>query len=682
MVALLVAALLAVAVCPAAAPPFVHRDAAGDPLPPGALARLGTLRLFHPGSVDFKAFTPDRRFLITATYTSDFRSAGTPDSEAALFCIWDLSTGRRVRQFGHPGGIHHAVQSPDGRRIVSVGPAGTFLLDVPSGRLVRQLEQKQNQEQDQLDRTAFRDEKTLVVVRNRCLATLHLADGRQVRGPRLFEENSYPLGPFLLSPDGKRILYGIKGISVVDTATGKPQGEIRAGEGWSVAFHPGGKVFAVEHGRKGTVQIHDAGTLRMLRQWKLRKGFVRNPLSDGPRLAFVPGGKLLATLGPKGVIDLWDWTTGTFVRKLGDSMTDPPGLTFSPDGKLMASGAGIERIRVFNVPTGKELLPFEGHRTSIQSLRYSDRNTLVSTALLGGTTFTWDVRAGRVIRSVAGGKYGDVLSPDGKVRARPGLDGTVLLLDSRTGEKIRLLGVSHPLPKPGPNDWPLPLIAPVAFSQDGSVLAYADPTGPILLWQVDTGKERGRLGKRNKRRVVKCLTFSRDGRRLAAGGYEAGGMAEVWDTTKGKLLRKVTGPVWPMKYPGDLIGPLGGVESVAFTPDGRAVAVKNSAGPVRLWEIGSGRQLLRSDPKPGAYADCTAVACSPDGRLVASAEWWSSIVLWEVASGREVGRFRPTSGRRVEALAFSPDGRILASAGEDPTILLWKIPDSARKPKR
>ena len=127
-------------------------------------------------------------------------------------------------------------------------------------------------------------------------------------------------------------------------------------------------------------------------------------------------------------------------------------------------------------------------------------------------------------------------------------------------------------------------------------------------------------------------------------------------------------------------GPRFGV--VAFTPDGRAVVVGSRAGSVRLFVVGSGRQLLRSDPKPGEDASCTAVACSPDGRLVASAEFGSAIVLWEIASGREVGRFHPTAGRNVQALAFSPDSRILASGSDDPTVLLWEIPDSARKPRR
>lgn len=673
--------------CPAAAPPFVHRDADGDPFPAGAVRRLGTLRLFHPGEVGFKAFTPDGRFLITAAYAPHESSS----SGAERFRVWDLTTGRLSRQFGRAGsGIHHAVQSPDGRRIVSSGPAGTFLWDVTSGRLIRRLEKEQDpSHSNQIDRSAFRDEKTLVAVRYHRIATLNLADGRRVGEIRLPEETTYPIDCFFLSPDGRQIVTsgGDEGIEFVDTATGKVRGHIRAGEEWNVSFHPGGKVLAVEQASEGTIQIHDAKTLRLLRKWKLRKGYYRDPLNDGPSSVFVPGGNLLATPGAREAPDLWDWTTGTFVRKLGEGIGDLSGLTFSLDGKKVASGSDIDsnigRIRVFAVATGKELLPFEGHRTSIGSIRYIDSNTLVSTSEWGDPALTWDVRTGRVVRSDLAAKFGDVLSPDGKVYAHPESDGTVLLTDSATGKKLRLLGVSRPPAKPGPNELPLPHSPwAVVFSPDGSVLAYADPNGPIRLWRVDTGKECGRLGKWDNSKVARCLTFSPDGKRLAAGGYSGGGIVEVWDTVEGKLLRQMTAPVRGFKYRADLIGLLGGVEAVVFTPDGRAVAVKNSEGPVRLWDIGSGRQLLRSDPELGKDASCTAVACSPDGQLVASAEWGNSIVSWDIATGREVGRFSPTGGRDVQALAFSPDGRMLASGGDDPTILLWKIPASARKAGR
>jgi WD40 repeat protein len=664
----------------------LRRDADGEPLPPGAVARQGTLRLFHPGEVNFKAFTPDRRFLITATcwsYTTGYPSAD-------LFFVWDLSTGRLVRQFGHAsGGIQHAVQSPDGRQIVSVGPKGTFLWEVPSGRLVRQVEKAREWDaSQQKERYAFRDEKTLVALRENWLETLDLTTGRPVGRVRLFElEKGVSPGTSFLSPDGKTLVkVGGHALEVLETSTAKVRGRLRVGPEWFVSFHPGGKVFAVTEREQVTVLSHDAGKARLLRRWQLREKAYYNPLADGPYCRFLPGGNLLATPGPKGAIDLWDWTKGAFVRQLfgWPFMGGQNELTFSLDGKQVAcTPFGIGRVRVFDVATGKEILPCEGHHGAVQSIRYTDKHTLVSTGEFGGPSLTWDVRTGRVVRSIPEGRPFDVLSPDGKARAIPNSDGTVLLLDSATGEKRRLLGVTLPRPRPElimfPLMW-LPGPPVVAFSPDGSVLAYADPIGPLRLWSVATGEERGRLRTWHERRIVKSLTFSPDGQLLAVGGREGDGMLEVWDTANAKLLRRVNVPV---RGGGKILPPdLFGISAVAFTGNSRGVAAVNSDGPVRLWEISSGRQLLRSDLKDDEDAVCTAVACSPDSRLVAWAEREGAIVMREIASGREVVRFRSTGAREVRALAFSPDSRTLASGGDDVTILLWEVPEPARTPRR
>jgi hypothetical protein len=62
-----------------------------------------------------------------------------------------------------------------------------------------------------------------------------------------------------------------------------------------------------------------------------------------------------------------------------------------------------------------------------------------------------------------------------------------------------------------------------------------------------------------------------------------------------------------------------------------------------------------------------AIAFSPDGRTLASGGGDGPIRLWEVASGREVRRLEGHTAW-VRAVSFSPDGRTLASGGEDGTV--------------
>src|SRR5262249_10821554 len=76
---------------PSAADGGARTDRYGDPLPPGALARLGTVRFRHTGEVTAVAFAPDSKTVA---------SAGGKGIH-----LWEVATGKELRQFqGHPAG--------------------------------------------------------------------------------------------------------------------------------------------------------------------------------------------------------------------------------------------------------------------------------------------------------------------------------------------------------------------------------------------------------------------------------------------------------------------------------------------------------------------------------------------------------------------------------------------------
>src|SRR5262249_42423350 len=68
----------------------MRTDSLGDPLPPGALGRVGTVRLRHAGAGDVVlAFTPDGRTLV---------SVG-PDGVCRR---WSAADGKEIGHFSHP----------------------------------------------------------------------------------------------------------------------------------------------------------------------------------------------------------------------------------------------------------------------------------------------------------------------------------------------------------------------------------------------------------------------------------------------------------------------------------------------------------------------------------------------------------------------------------------------------
>ena len=129
------------------------------------------------------------------------------------------------------------------------------------------------------------------------------------------------------------------------------------------------------------------------------------------------------------------------------------------------------------------------------------------------------------------------------------------------------------------------------------------------------------------------------------------------------------GEGYPKKSLGSLIAK--GVYSVAFTPDGKALAAGGEYdNTIRLWDVKTGKVLRELSGHAGPVA---AVAFSPDGRTLASAcQWEPAIRLWDVATGKQ-RRLCEGHADWATSLALSPDGKVLASSSRDGTVLLWDM---------
>jgi len=156
------------------------------------------------------------------------------------------------------------------------------------------------------------------------------------------------------------------------------------------------------------------------------------------------------------------------------------------------------------------------------------------------------------------------------------------------------------------------------------------------------------------RDYVRSVAFSNDGRLLALGFLQ--GNLQVWEVGSGVKLYSYAAHQ-------------ASVTSVAFGPNNLLLASGSRDNTIKLWEAdtGSELQVLR-----GHKAEVSAVAFSPDGRWLASSSHDRMIKIWRVATGREAQTFEGHT-MQVTAAIFAPDGQAIVSASWDKTIRLWNV---------
>jgi len=171
---------------------------------------------------------------------------------------------------------------------------------------------------------------------------------------------------------------------------------------------------------------------------------------------------------------------------------------------------------------------------------------------------------------------------------------------------------------------------------------------------------------------IRTLAFSPDGKYLAIGA--GGNSVKLWDLQRGS---KVT-------Y---LKGKFGWINSVAFSLNGKYLAAAGKGRTIRVWEIGG--EKIRSIDLEGKTGWINSISFSPNGDYLAAGGRGKGVRIWEVkkkrviktlGSSNAIASLFLSADKRdcVNSIAFSPDGKYLAEGNDfDDLVKIWDVEKGA-----
>lgn len=526
-------------------------DLQGDPLPAGAIARLGSSRFRLSQEIEKISFSVDGKTLDAFTKSGAVR--------------WEIPTGKIVptTKDDFKGVSKLKVYSPDGKRFAEAAHESTSFVvrDAQSKKVLLSMGPFDNI----IYQLAYSPNGKFLASAcgDMTVRIWNAENGKQLQELKGHQNHVQSVA---FSPDSQTVVSGASpeasqfSLRLWDVKTGKELKKIHTPEGaYCVAFSPDGKILA------------SASTLIRLWNPKTGKEIFQHrghvwPISG---VAFALDGKTLATAGGTGKIIIWDVAASKERLKIQvkEGFGRRGGLCFSSNGKHLLVSTGRKDCWLFDTSNGKSLHKFKG----VQAIFSPDGKVVASTGERKDPLIRlWEVGSGKLVREIKEPSEGRssritptlAFSPDGRILASsPGdWNERIYLWDTHNGEKLKTLEGKI-----------VGRVVSMSFDNKGKYLvagtfksAFSRGT-TIYRWEIASGKQVSTSSTPGHHGVGN-LSSSPDGRHVAFTGRAA----QILDITTGKVVHSFEAPQH--------------ITFISWSPDGKTVATGQRDGTVLIWD--------------------------------------------------------------------------------------------------